>query len=93
MWWPKLDKEIEETVKWRTTKVLTSWPNNQNFTLHCNAMKAIKSLNDQDVLVYNGTVYALVKWDADHMFYKENLSKILLGQLVRGNQWQVKTVY
>ena len=32
-------------------KALTCLPNDQNFTLHCSAMKAIKSLNDQDVLV------------------------------------------
>ena len=34
-------------------RALTSLQNDQNFTLHCNAMKAIKSLNDQDVLVYD----------------------------------------
>ena len=37
-------------------RALRSLPNDQNFTLHCNAMKAIKSLNDQDVLVYDGTL-------------------------------------
>ena len=43
-------------------KALTSLPNDQNFTLHCSAMKAIKSLNDQDVLVYDGTI---LKWNGD----------------------------
>ena len=41
-------------------KALTSLPNDQNFTLHCSAMKAIKSLNDQDVLVCYGT---RLKWN------------------------------
>ena len=39
-------------------RALTSLPNDQDFTLHCNAMKAIKSLNDH-VLVYDGT---RLKW-------------------------------
>ena len=43
-------------------RALTSLQNDQNFTLHCNAMKAIKSLNDQDVLVYDCT---RLKWNGD----------------------------
>ena len=43
-------------------KALTSLPNDPNRTLHCSAMKAIKSLNDQDVLVYDGT---RLKWNGD----------------------------
>ena len=43
-------------------RALTSLPNDQNFTLHYNAMKAIKSLNDQDILVYDGT---RLKWNGD----------------------------
>ena len=43
-------------------KALTSLPNDQNFTLHCSAMKAIKSLNDQDVFILDGT---RLKWNGD----------------------------
>ena len=43
-------------------RAVTSLPHDQNFTLHCDAMKAIKSLNDQDFLVYDGT---RLNWNGD----------------------------
>ena len=39
-----------------------SSPNFQYFSLHCSDMKAIKLLNDQDVLVYDRT---RIKWNRD----------------------------
>ena len=41
---------------------LMSLPNFQYFKLHCSDMKAIKLLNDQDVLVYDRT---RIKWNRD----------------------------
>ena len=41
---------------------LMSSPNFQYFSLHCSDMKAIKLLNDQDVLVYDRT---RIKWNRD----------------------------
>ena len=41
---------------------LMSLPNFQYFRLHCSDMKAIKLLNDQDVLVYDRT---RIKWNRD----------------------------
>ena len=53
---------------------MTRWPNDQNFTLHCNAIKAIKSLNDQDVLVYDRT---RLKWNADLVLLKKFVENIV----------------
>ena len=41
---------------------LMSLPNFRYFRLHCSDMKAIKLLNDQDVLVYDRT---RIKWNRD----------------------------
>ena len=67
-------------------RALTGLPSDQNFTLHCNAMKAIKSLNDQDVLVYDGR---RLKWNGDLGLLRDRSLFIPQG----GTEEKLKKVY